>query len=155
MCHSGHEGAGTVLCPMAATSRGKVSSGPLRSWIHHWTDSCVTPTHTCCRSGRLGGGLLASVLMTAPIWLIRRLDLETPYHIWTVYHRGHDTNFTWPASRHVRPSPGADLDPAPEGKARAPHQGADRRGRDRPGRHPRPRPAWPTPTDSTPSRSAG
>src|ERR1022692_533213 len=87
-----------------------------------------------------GGELSASVLMTAPIWVIRRIDLDTPYRNWTVYHRSHDTFFTWPGFRHVRPRPAAgasraDLDPAPEGKARAPDQGGDRRGRDRPGRH--------------------
>src|ERR1022692_2552528 len=74
-----------------------------------------------------GGELFASVLMTAPIWLIRRLNLDTLYHNWTVYHRSHGTHFSWPASRHPRPRPGAgasraDLDPAPEGKARAPDQ---------------------------------
>jgi AcrR family transcriptional regulator len=42
-----------------------------------------------------------------------------------VYHRGHDTNFSWPASRHARPRPRAgarraDLDPAPKEKRERP-----------------------------------
>src|SRR5260370_24760601 len=101
--------------------------------------------------GLVKGGARSSVVpgdasdgTSPPIWLIRCLDLDTLYHNWTVYHRSRDTHFTWPASRHVSPRPGAsarraDLDPAPEGKARAPDQGGDRRGRDRPGRHPRTR----------------
>src|ERR1022692_4128632 len=91
-----------------------------------------------------GGELFASVLMTPPIWLIRRLDLETPYHDWSVYHRSHGTHLSWPGFRHPRPRPRtgarrADLDPAPQATARAPDQRGDRRGRDRPGRHPRTR----------------
>ena len=39
-----------------------------------------------------------SVLMTAPIRLIRRLDLETLYHNQTVYHRSRGLSSSRPAS---------------------------------------------------------
>jgi hypothetical protein len=67
-----------------------------------------------------GANFSASVFMTAPIRLIRRLDLETVYHNWTVYQEARGTRLTRPGFRHVRPP--AQGPAAGAAAARIPHR---------------------------------
>src|ERR1700691_4299381 len=86
-------GGAVAVASEPAAARGTKKAAPSAAAAAPITAVCAGAWAGAESSPR-GCELSASVLMTTPIWLIRRLDFDTPYHNWTVYHRAHGPHLT-------------------------------------------------------------